>query len=67
MKPSEKTDVVLIVPVHQATDDQLRSHYRVHEYFRVKDQGPDAQAAFFKALNTAKLPSRPGARALKRL
>lgn len=46
MTPAEKTDVVLLVPVHQDTDDQLRARYKVHEYFRVKDQGPALQAAF---------------------
>ncbi|NBT70723.1 MAG: hypothetical protein EBT36_04840 [Betaproteobacteria bacterium] len=50
MTPAEKTDVVLLVPVHQDTDDQLRARYKVHEYFRVKDQGPALQAAFFKNL-----------------
>jgi len=65
MKPFEKTDVVLIVPVHQATDDQLRSHYRVHEYFRVKDQGPDAQAAFFKALEHCEIAVTTGSSGIK--
>jgi len=37
MNDVKKTDLVQIVPVHQETDDQLRAHYRVHEYFRVKD------------------------------
>jgi lactate dehydrogenase-like 2-hydroxyacid dehydrogenase len=65
MNDVKKTDLVQIVPVHQETDDQLRAHYRVHEYFSVKDHSPEMQAAFFKKLEHCEIVVTTGSAGVK--
>lgn len=58
-------DLLLVVPVHQETDDELRARYRVQAYASVKDQSPQAQADFFASLSQCQIAVTTGSFGMK--